>query len=164
MSVKYDYIIVGSGLFGAVCAYELKRAGKSVLVLEKRNHIAGNCYTENKRDIHVHRYGPHIFHTNEKWIWDYVNQFAEFNDFKNTPIANYKGEMYSLPFNMWTFNKIWGVTTPKQAMETIESQRFKGSVTNLKEQALSLVGKDVYEMLIQGYTTKQWGMSPCNLQ
>ena len=157
MSAKYDYIIVGSGLFGAICAYELKRAGKSVLVLEKRTHVGGNCYTENKRNIHVHRYGPHIFHTNEKWIWDYINQFAEFNDFKNTPIANYKGELHSLPFNMWTFNKIWGVTSPKEAMEIIESQKFEGKITNLKEQAISLVGRDVYEMLIEGYTEKQWG-------
>jgi UDP-galactopyranose mutase len=156
---KYDYVIVGSGLFGATCAYELKERGKKVLVLEKRKHIGGNCYTENKNDIHVHTYGPHIFHTNNERIWQWINQFADFKQFHLNPIANYKGDLYPLPFNMNTFNKMWGVTTPKEAKEKIESQRFKGKITNLEEQALSLVGKDVYEKLIKGYTEKQWKKS-----
>ena len=154
---KYDYIIIGAGFFGAICAYELTKQGKLVLVLEKRNHIGGNCYTENVQDIEVHKYGPHIFHTNEKWIWDWINQFAEFNNFKNSPIANVNGKMYSLPFNMYTFNQLWGVTTPEEAQAKIEEQKYKGPITNLEEQALSMVGKDIYEKLIKGYTEKQWG-------
>ena len=156
-SKKYDYIIIGAGFFGAICAYELTKQGKLVLVLEKRNHIGGNCYTENVQDIEVHKYGPHIFHTNEKWIWDWINQFAEFNNFKNSPISNVNGKMYSLPFNMYTFNQLWGVSTPEEAQVKIEEQKYKGPITNLEEQALSMVGKDIYEKLIKGYTEKQWG-------
>ena len=160
---KYDYIIVGAGFYGSICAYELNKLGKNVLVLEKRKHIGGNSYTEDVGGIQVHKYGPHIFHTNDKRIWDYINQFAEFNNYKNTPVANYKGEIYSLPFSMWTFNQMWGVTTPKEAKEKIDSQRYDGKVTNLEEQALSLVGTDIYEKLIKGYTTKQWRKSPKKL-
>lgn len=160
---KYDYIIVGAGFFGAICAYELNKRGKSVLVLEKRKHIGGNSYTEDVAGIHVHTYGPHIFHTNDKGIWDYINQFAEFNQFQLNPVANYNDEIYSLPFNMWTFNQMWGVTTPKEAKEKIDSQRYDGKVTNLEEQALSLVGTDIYEKLIKGYTTKQWRKDPKEL-
>jgi len=132
-------------------------------VIDKRDHIGGNCYTREEEGIHIHQYGPHIFHTDNKRIWDWINQFAEFNNFRNTPVANYKGEMYSLPFSMWTFNKMWGVTTPEEAQEMIEKQRFTGKVTNLEEQALSLVGQDVYEKLIKGYTTKQWRKDPKEL-
>lgn len=160
---KYDYIIVGAGFFGAICAYELNKRGKSVLVLEKRKHIGGNSHTEDVAGIHVHTYGPHIFHTNDKRIWDYINQFAEFNQFQLNPVANYNDEIYSLPFNMWTFNQMWGVTTPKEAKEKIDSQRYDGKVTNLEEQALSLVGTDIYEKLIKGYTTKQWRKDPKEL-
>lgn len=160
---KYDYIIVGSGLFGATCAFELKERGKKVLVLEKRKHIGGNCYTEEIDGIHVHTYGPHIFHTNDERIWAWINQFADFRQFQLNPVANYKGELYPLPFNMNTFNKMWGVVTPLEAKKKIESQRFKGKVTNLEEQALSLVGKDVYEKLIKGYTEKQWMKSATEL-
>jgi len=160
---KYDYIIVGAGFFGAICAYELNKRGKSVLVLEKRNHIGGNSFTEDVSGIHVHTYGPHIFHTNDKRIWEWITQFAEFNQFQLNPVANYKDEIYSLPFNMWTFNKMWGVTTPKEAQEKINEQRFDGKVTNLEEQALSLVGTDIYEKLIKGYTTKQWRKDPKEL-
>jgi UDP-galactopyranose mutase len=160
---KYDYIIVGSGLFGSICAHELNKQGKSVLVLEKRDHIGGNCYTENQDGVHIHKYGPHIFHTNDKGIWEYINQFAEFNQFQLNPVANYKGEIYSLPFNMWTFNQMWGVTTPNEARQKIEEQRFNGKITNLEEQALSLVGKDIYEKLIKGYTEKQWQKSATEL-
>lgn len=159
----YDYLIVGAGFYGSICAYELKKAGKKVLVIDKRDHIGGNCYTQDREGVHVHEYGPHIFHTNEKWIWDWVNQFAEFNSYKNTPVANYKGEIYSLPFSMWTFNKLWGVVTPEEAQEKIETQRYTGKISNLEEQALSLVGKDVYEKLIKGYTTKQWRKDPTEL-
>ena len=159
----YDYVIVGAGLYGAICAYELTKSGKSVLVIEKRDHIGGNCYTKNVEGIHVHEYGPHIFHTNNKFIWDWINQFVEFNNYKNTPVANYKGEIYSLPFSMWTFNQMWGVKTPSEAMSIIESQRYEGKVSNLEEQALSLVGKDIYEKLIKGYTTKQWRKDPKEL-
>lgn len=159
----YDYLIVGAGFYGSICAYELNKAGKKVLVIDKRDHIGGNCYTKDREGVHVHEYGPHIFHTNEKWIWDWINQFAEFNSYKNTPVANYKGEIYSLPFSMWTFNKLWGVVTPEEAKEKIESQRYSGDITNLEEQALSLVGKDVYEKLIKGYTTKQWRKDPTQL-
>lgn len=153
----YDYLIVGSGLFGSVCARELTDEGYSVCVIEKRSHIAGNVYTENIEGINIHKYGPHIFHTNSEKIWNYVNKFADFNNFVNTPIAKFENEIYSLPFNMFTFNKMWGVETPEEAKKIIEKQRFKGEPKNLEEQALSLVGKDIYEKLIKGYTEKQWG-------
>lgn len=156
----YDYIIVGAGLYGAVCAHEAKKAGKKVLVIDRRSTIAGNVYTEKIEGIHVHKYGAHIFHTNNKKVWEYVNQFAEFNRFTNSPVANYKGELYSLPFNMYTFNKMWGVVTPKEAEEKIQEQRSKAGITepkNLEEQAISLVGTDIYEKLVKGYTEKQWG-------
>lgn len=160
---KYDFLIIGAGLYGAICAHELTKEGKRVLVIEKRDHIGGNCYTKEREGIHIHEYGPHIFHTNDKRVWEWVNQFAEFNNYKNTPVANYKGEIFSLPFSMWTFNQMWGVTTPEQAQAKIEEQRFTGKVTNLEEQALSLVGKDIYEKLIKGYTTKQWRKEPKDL-
>ena len=156
----YDYLIVGSGLYGAVFAHELKKAGKSVLVIDKRDNIAGNVYTEKVEGINVHKYGAHIFHTNNKQVWNYVNQFAEFNRFTNSPVANYKGELYSLPFNMYTFNKMWGVVTPDEAAKKIEEQKKEAGITdpkNLEEQAISLVGTDIYEKLIKGYTEKQWG-------
>ena len=154
-----DYLIVGAGLYGAVIAQKAKAAGKSVLVLEKRPHIAGNVYTEDVEGIHVHKYGAHIFHTNNKEVWDYVQQFAVFNRFTNSPVANYKGELYSLPFNMYTFNKMWGVVTPEEAAAKIAEQRAEitGEPKNLEEQAISLVGRDIYEKLIKGYTEKQWG-------
>ena len=153
---KYDYLIVGAGLFGATCAYELGKNHR-VLVIDKRSHIGGNCYTENVDGIHVHRYGAHIFHTDSKKIWDWVNQFADFKQFVNSPIANYKEELYTLPFNMWTFHQLWGVKTEEQARAKIEEQRYKGPVTNLEQQALSMVGTDIYEKFIKGYTEKQWG-------
>lgn len=156
--IKYDYIIVGAGLFGAVCAYELNKKGKKVLVIDKRNHIAGNIYTELKENINVHKYGAHIFHTSNKKIWNYINQFGEFNNYINSPIANYKGEIYNLPFNMNTFNKIWkDVDSPIKAKEHIENERFKGIPTNLEEQAKSLVGTTIYKKLVKEYTEKQWG-------
>ena len=156
---KYDYLVVGSGLYGAVFAREAKKAGKSVLVIDKRPNIAGNVYTEDVEKIHVHKYGAHIFHTNNKKVWNYITQFAEFNRFTNSPVANYKGELYSLPFNMYTFNKMWGVVTPEEAEAKIEEQRkeITGEPKNLEEQAVSLVGRDIYEKLIKGYTEKQWG-------
>ena len=160
----YDYLIVGAGLFGAVFAHEAKKVGKSVLVIEKRDHIAGNVYTEDMEGIHVHKYGAHIFHTNLKHVWDYVQQFATFNRFTNSPVANYHGELYSLPFNMYTFNKMWGVVTPEEAAAKIEEERRAAGITepkNLEEQAISLVGTDIYEKLIKGYTEKQWGR-PCS--
>ncbi|MEE1314246.1 MAG: UDP-galactopyranose mutase [Faecalimonas sp.] len=160
---KYDYLVVGAGLYGAVFAHEARQAGKSVLVLEKRPHIAGNIYTEQIEDIYVHRYGAHIFHTNNQEVWDYVNRFSEFNRFTNAPIANYKGELYSLPFNMYTFYQMWGVTTPEEAESKIAEQKREAGiteVTNLEEQAISLVGRDIYEKLVKGYTQKQWGR-PC---
>ncbi len=155
----YDYLIVGAGLYGSVMARELTDSGKKVLVIDKRNTIAGNVYTEDIEGIHVHKYGAHIFHTNNKEVWDYVNRFAVFNRFTNSPVANYKGEMYSLPFNMYTFNKMWGVSTPEEAEAKINGQRseIKGEPKNLEEQAISLVGRDIYEKLIKGYTEKQWG-------
>ena len=159
----YDYLIVGAGLYGAVCAREAVRSGKSVLVIDKRPHIAGNVYTEEVEGINVHVYGAHIFHTNNKTVWDYVNQFADFNRFTNSPVANYKGELYSLPFNMYTFNRMWGVVTPEEAAAKIEEQRREAGITepkNLEEQAISLVGTDIYEKLIKGYTEKQWER-PC---
>ena len=158
--MKYDYLVVGAGLFGAVFARACKEAGKTVLVIDKRPNIAGNVYTEEVEGINVHVYGAHIFHTNNKKVWDYVNRFAEFNRFTNSPVANYKGELYSLPFNMYTFNKIWGVVTPEQAAAKIEEQRTAAGITepkNLEEQAISLVGTDIYEKLVKGYTEKQWG-------
>ena len=159
----YNFIIVGAGLFGATFAQRAKSSGKSVLVLEKRNHVAGNAYTENIEGINVHQYGAHIFHSNNKTAWDYVQKFAIFNRYTNSPIANYKGELYSLPFNMLTFNKIWGVVTPEEAAEKISEQRkeINHEPRNLEEQAISLVGRDIYEKLIKGYTEKQWGR-PCD--
>ena len=157
----YDYLIVGSGLFGAVCAYELTRAGHSVLVIERRGHIGGNVYTESVEGIHVHRYGAHIFHTSDKKIWDYVGRFAEFNNYVNQPVARYRDELYNLPFNMNTFTKLWrDVFTPAEAAARIEEERKKDFVKepkNLEEQALNLVGRTIYEKLIKGYTQKQWG-------
>lgn len=161
--MKYDYLVVGAGLYGAVFAHEAKAAGKTVLVIDKRPNIAGNVYTEAVEGIQVHKYGAHIFHTNNKTVWDYVNRFAVFNRFTNSPVANYKGELYSLPFNMYTFNKMWGVVTPQEAAARIEEQRRAAGITeprNLEEQAISLVGHDIYEKLIKGYTEKQWGR-PC---
>ena len=160
----YDYLVVGAGLYGAVFAHEANKKGKKVLVIDKRDHIAGNVYTEKIEDINVHKYGAHIFHTNNKKVWDYITQFAEFNRFTNSPVANYKGELYSLPFNMYTFNKMWGVVTPQEAADKIEEQKAAAGITdpkNLEEQAISLVGTDIYEKLVKGYTEKQWGR-PCN--
>lgn len=160
----YDYLIVGAGLFGAVFADKAKKAGKKCFVIEKRDQIGGNVYTEEIEGIQVHRYGAHIFHTNLKHVWDYVNEFAVFNRFTNSPVANYNGELYSLPFNMYTFNKMWGITTPQEAAAKIEEQRVAAGITepkNLEEQAISLVGTDIYEKLVKGYTQKQWGR-PCN--
>ncbi len=156
----YDYLIVGAGLFGAVFANEATKAGKKCLVIDKRNHIGGNVYTENIDGINVHRYGAHIFHTSNKKIWDYVNELSEFNNYINSPIAIYEDELYNMPFNMNTFSKLWGIKTPSEAKKIIEEQRDKYGVdkpTNLEEQALSLVGKDIYDKLIKGYTMKQWG-------
>jgi UDP-galactopyranose mutase len=161
-----NYLVVGSGLFGSTFAYEAAKRGNRVKVIDKRNHIAGNIYTENIQGINVHKYGAHIFHTNNKKIWDYVNQFAEFNRYTNTPIANYKGEIYNLPFNMNTFNKMWGVVTPEQAKAKIEEQKKAFKITNpknLEEQAISLIGTDIYEKLIKGYTEKQWGRKATEL-
>ncbi len=162
MSKKYDYLIVGSGLFGAVFAYEAKKRGKECLVIERRDHIAGNIYCENVHGINVHKYGAHIFHTSNRAVWDYINQFAEFNNYINSPVAIYKDELYNLPFNMNTFSKMWGIKTPAEAQAIIEKQKAEYNITepkNLEEQALSLIGKDVYEKLIKGYTEKQWGRS-----
>ena len=155
----YDYLIVGAGLYGAVFAHEAAAKGKSVLVVDKRPNVGGNVYTENVEGIHVHKYGAHIFHTNNTRVWEYVQQFAVFNRFTNSPVANYKGELYSLPFNMYTFNKMWGVVTPEEAAAKIAEQRkeITGEPQNLEEQAISLVGRDVYEKLVKGYTEKQWG-------
>lgn len=162
--MKYDYLVVGAGLYGAVFACEAKKAGKKCLVIDKRNHIAGNIYCENVEGINVHKYGAHIFHTSNKEVWEYVNQFAEFNHYINSPIAVYKDELYNLPFNMNTFSKLWGIRTPEEAKAIIDRQRAECGVEepqNLEEQALSLAGKDVYEKLIKGYTEKQWGR-PCS--
>ena len=164
MERKFDYLIVGAGLYGAVFAHEMTARGKSCLVVEKRAHIAGNAYTEKIEGIDVHRYGAHIFHTNDETVWEYVNRFARFNRFTNSPVANYRGQIYNLPFNMNTFNRMWGVTTPEQAREKIDEQRRQAGITqprNLEEQAISLVGVDVYETLVKGYTAKQWGR-PCS--
>ena len=159
INMKYDYLVVGSGLYGAIFAHEAKAKGKSVLVVDKRPNIAGNVYTEKQEGINVHMYGAHIFHTNDKRVWNYITQFAEFNRFTNSPVANYKGELYSMPFNMYTFNKMWGVVTPEEAAAKIEEQKkeITGEPKNLEEQAISLVGRDIYEKLVKGYTEKQWG-------
>ena len=170
-NMKYDYLVVGAGLFGAVFARQCADKGKKVLVIDKRSHIAGNVFTKTVEGIHVHEYGAHIFHTNSREVWNYVNRFAEFNRFTNSPVANYKGELYSLPFNMFTFNKMWGVVTPEEAaakieeqkQEAVEAMRRDGAAEprNLEEQAVSLVGRDIFERLVKGYTEKQWGR-PCN--
>ena len=160
---KYDYLIVGAGLFGAVFAQRAVEAGRSVLVLDRRPQIGGNVYTRDVEGIHVHQYGAHIFHTNDRRVCDYVSRFADFNRFTNSPVANYRGEIYSLPFNMYTFNKMWGVVTPEQAREEIDRQKSDcgiGEPRNLEEQAITLVGRDIYEKLVKGYTEKQWGR-PC---
>ena len=162
--MKYDYLIVGAGLFGAVFARQATDAGKSVLVIDKRDHIGGNIYTECVEGINVHKYGAHIFHTSDKTVWDYVNRFATFNNYINMPLADFKGERYNLPFNMNTFKQMWGVESPEQAQEIIEKQRAESGITeptNLEETAISLVGRDIYEKLIKGYTEKQWGR-PCD--
>ncbi len=158
--MKYDYLIVGSGLFGAVFAHEAAAKGKKCLVIDKRNNIAGNIYTAEEHGINVHKYGAHIFHTSDRKVWDYVNEFAEFNNFINAPVAKYGDELYNLPFNMNTFSKMWGIQTPEEARKIIDEQKkdgFKENPENLEEQAISLVGKDIYEKLIKGYTQKQWG-------
>ncbi|MCD8150213.1 MAG: UDP-galactopyranose mutase [Clostridiales bacterium] len=158
--MKYDYLVVGSGLYGAVFARQAVQAGKTVLVIDKRSHIGGNIYTEKVAGVNVHKYGAHIFHTNNKKVWDYVTSVADFNRYTNSPVANYHGELYSLPFNMYTFNRMWGVTTPEEAAAKIEEQRRAAGITepqNLEEQAISLVGTDIYEKLVKGYTEKQWG-------
>ncbi len=158
--MKYDYLIVGAGLYGAVMAHELKKRGKKCLVIDRRSHIAGNIYCEDIEGIHVHRYGAHIFHTSNKKIWDYMNQFAEFNNYINSPVAVYKDELYNLPFNMNTFSKMWGIRTPQEAKDMIAKQVADAGITepkNLEEQCLSLVGRDVFEKLVKGYTEKQWG-------
>lgn len=161
----YDYLIVGAGLFGSVFAHEAKKKGKKVLVIDKRSHIGGNIYTENVNGIQVHKYGAHIFHTSSKEIWDYIQQFAEFNRYTNAPVAKYKNELYNLPFNMNTFSKMWGITTPAEAQKIIDEQRaeIKEEPKNLEEQAISLVGRDIYEKLIKGYTEKQWGRKATEL-
>ena len=163
---KYDYLIVGAGLFGAVFAYEANKRGKKCLVIDKRNHIAGNIYTEEQEGIQVHKYGAHIFHTSNKAIWEYINKFAEFNRYTNSPIARYKNEVYNLPFNMNTFNKLWGVFTPDEAKEKIKKELAEVNIDeprNLEEQAIKLVGKTIYEKLVKGYTEKQWGQKAIDL-
>ncbi len=158
--MKYDYLIVGAGLFGSIFAYEANKRGKKCLIVDKRNHIAGNIYTKEVEGINVHEYGAHIFHTSNKEVWEYIQQFAEFNRYTNSPVAFYKDEVYNLPFNMNTFSRLWGIKTPKEAQEMIEKQRQESGILdpkNLEEQAISLVGKDIYEKLIKGYTQKQWG-------
>ncbi len=162
----YNYLIVGSGLFGSVFAHEANKRGKKCLVIEKRNHIGGNIYTENIEGINVHKYGAHIFHTSNKKIWDYIQQFAEFNRYTNSPIARYKNEVYNMPFNMNTFNKLWGVFTPEEAKKKIEEELKNSNIDepkNLEEQAIKLVGKTIYEKLVKGYTEKQWGMKATEL-
>ena len=164
--MKYDYVIVGSGLFGSVVAYCLKRKNKKSLVIDKRPHVGGNAYTENIKGINVHKYGAHIFHTSNKEVWDFVTSLVEFNRYTNSPVANYKGKLYNLPFNMNTFYQMWGVTTPEQAARKIEQQRKESGITephNLEEQAISLVGRDIYEILVKGYTEKQWGRKAIDL-
>ena len=162
--MHYDYLVVGAGLYGAAFAQQMIDAGKTVLVIDKRSHIGGNIYTEEVEGIQVHRYGAHIFHTNDRGVWEYINRFAEFNRYTNSPVANYHGQLYSLPFNMYTFHQMWGVVTPQEAKERIRQQREAAGITepkNLEEQAISLVGTDIYEKLIKGYTEKQWGR-PCS--
>ena len=165
---RYDYLIVGAGLTGAVMARELTDAGKRCLVIDRRDHIAGNCYTEEVRGINVHKYGAHIFHTSDRRVWDYVNRFAEFNSYINSPIADFHGEIYNLPFNMNTFSRMWGVKTPAEAAAIIEEQKsecaLEGEPRNLEEQALSLVGRDIFERLVKEYTEKQWGRAPIHYQ
>ena len=156
--MKYDYLIVGSGIFGSIFAYEANKVGKKCLVIEKRSHIGGNIYTENVEGIQVHKYGAHIFHTSNKEVWQYINQFAEFNRYTNSPVARYKDELYNMPFNMNTFNKLWGVITPEEAKKKIEEEKKEAGITepkNLEEQAISLVGKTIYEKLVKGYTEKK---------
>ncbi len=163
---EYDYLIVGSGLFGAIFAHEANKRGKKCLVIDKRPHIAGNIYTESIQGINVHKYGAHIFHTSDKEIWEYINQFAEFNRYTNSPIAIYKNELYNMPFNMNTFNKLWGVKTPAEAKAKIEEEKAQAGIVepkNLEEQAISLVGKTIYEKLVKGYTEKQWGKKATEL-
>ena len=163
---KYDYLIVGTGLFGSIFAYEANKKGKKCLVIDKRSHVGGNIYTENVEGIQMHKYGAHIFHTSNKEIWEYVNQFAEFNRYTNSPVARYKDELYNMPFNMNTFNKLWGVVTPAEAKAKIEQERKEAGITepkNLEEQAISLVGKTIYEKLVKGYTEKQWGQKATEL-
>ena len=160
--MKYDYLIVGTGLFGAVFAHEMKKAGKTCLAIDKREHVGGNIYTREEKGIQVHKYGAHIFHTSNRKVWDYVNQFAEFNHYINSPVAVYKDELYNMPFNMNTFSKMWGIKTPAEAKEIIAAQRRDAYVEepqNVEEQALNLIGRDVYEKLVKGYTEKQWGRS-----
>lgn len=161
-TMKYDYIIVGSGFYGSICAHELNKIGKKVLVIENRDHIGGNSYTERKDGINIHVYGPHIFHTSNEEVWKWINQFVSFNNFILSPVANYKGKLYSLPFNMWTFQQLWGITNPTEAKRIIENQGsiIKTEPRNLEEQAIKFVGIEVYEKLIKGYTTKQWGKTP----
>lgn len=164
--MKYDYLIVGTGLFGSIFAYEANKKGKRCLVIDKRSHIGGNIYTENIEGINVHKYGAHIFHTSNKEVWEYINQFAEFNRYTNSPVARYKDELYNMPFNMNTFNKLWGVITPTEAKAKIEEEKKKSGITepkNLEEQAISLVGKTIYEKLVKGYTEKQWGQKATEL-
>lgn len=163
---NYDYLIVGSGLFGSIFAYEANKKGKKCLVIDKRSHIGGNIYTENIEGINVHKYGAHIFHTSNREVWEYINRFAEFNRYTNSPVARYKDELYNMPFNMNTFNKLWGVVTPKEAQEKIEEEKRQAGITepkNLEEQAISLVGKTIYEKLVKGYTEKQWGQRATEL-
>lgn len=163
--MKYDYLIIGSGFFGSICAYELNKKGYKVCVIEKRDHIGGNCYTSNRDEINVHDYGPHIFHTSNEEVWKWINQFVRFNNFTCRPVANYKGEIYSLPFNMWTFSKLWNISKPDEAKQIIKEQgnEIQGEPKNLEEQAIKLVGKDVYYKLIKGYTEKQWRKSAKDL-
>jgi len=160
----YDYVIVGAGFFGSICAHELNKIGKKVLVLESRNHIGGNCYTENRDNINVHIYGPHIFHTSNEEVWTWINKFTSFNNFRYSPVANYKGDIFSLPFNMWTFSKLWNIKTPEEARVIISNQRMEiETPKNLEEQAIKFVGIEVYEKLIKGYTQKQWKKHPKEL-
>lgn len=162
--MKYDYLIVGAGFFGSICAYELKNRGYKCLVIDKRDHIGGNCYTEKRDNINLHIYGPHIFHTSNEFVWNWINKFVSFNDFKLRPVANYKGEIYSLPFNMWTFSKLWNITHPDEAKEIISKQSLDiKDPKNLEEQAIKLVGTDIYYKLIKGYTEKQWRKSATEL-
>ena len=163
-NTKYNYLIVGSGFFGSICAYELNKRGYKVCVIESRDHIGGNCYTQNEDNINIHKYGPHIFHTSNERVWEWINQFVSFNNFTLRPVANYKGEIFSLPFSMWTFSKLWNITHPEEARKIIEEQsKDIDEPTNLEEQAIKLVGKDVYEKLIKGYTAKQWKKDPKEL-